>query len=96
MAARCGHSDQTGGEGQQQSVAGPVQRQRQELTGLRRVLATPVFRQEAEGEEPAEVGQRTLTSLCDGVKGLICWCFKSSSMNGNNIQTLEFPLELCG
>lgn len=41
MAARRGHSDQTGGEGQQQSVAGSVQRQGQELTGLRRVLAAP-------------------------------------------------------
>lgn len=40
VAARCGHSDQTGGEGQQQTVTGPVQRQRQELTSLRRVLAT--------------------------------------------------------
>lgn len=41
VAARRGHSDQTGGKGQQQSMAHPVQRQRQELTGLRRVLATP-------------------------------------------------------
>lgn len=41
VAARRGHSDQTGGKGQQQSMADPVQRQRQELTGLRRVLATP-------------------------------------------------------
>lgn len=41
MAARRGHADQAGGEGQQQSVAGPVQGQRQELTGLGRVLTTP-------------------------------------------------------
>lgn len=41
VAARCGHSNQTGGEGQEQSVAGPVQREGQELTGLRGVLATP-------------------------------------------------------
>lgn len=32
VAARGGHSDQTGGESQQQRVAAPVQRQRQELT----------------------------------------------------------------
>lgn len=54
VAARCGHPNQTGGEGQEQSVAGPVQRQGQELTGLRRVLATPgETRERAEGEEDA-------------------------------------------
>lgn len=41
VAARRGHSHQTGGEGQQQRVAGPIQWQRQELTGLRGVLTTP-------------------------------------------------------
>lgn len=41
VAARCRYSDQTGGEGQEQSVAAPVQRQGQELTGLRRILTTP-------------------------------------------------------
>lgn len=41
VAAGCGHSDQTGREGQQQSVAASIQWQRQELTGLRRVLTTP-------------------------------------------------------
>lgn len=82
MAARCGHSDQTGGEGQQQSVTGAVQRQRQELTSLRRVLGTPGDSEtqkcedrEAEGKEPAEEGQCTLSGLKlsrGRVKGLIC------------------------
>lgn len=40
MATRCGHPNETGGEGQQQGVAGPVQCQGQQLTGLRRILAT--------------------------------------------------------
>lgn len=35
------YSDHTGGEGQQQSVARPVQSQRQQLPGLQRVLSTP-------------------------------------------------------
>lgn len=34
-------SDHTGGEGQEQSVARPVQSQRQQLPGQQRVLSTP-------------------------------------------------------
>lgn len=47
VAARCGHSNQTGGEGQQQSVAAPVQSQGQELTSLSRVLTTPGDKQDS-------------------------------------------------
>lgn len=58
VTARCGDSDQTGGEGQQQSVAGSVQCQGQELTGLRRVLTTP-------GDRSVNIQDRTY----GGVKG---------------------------
>lgn len=41
VAAGRGQPDQTGREGQQQSVAAPVQSERQELASLRGVLPTP-------------------------------------------------------
>lgn len=41
LAARHRHANHTGGEGQEQRVARPVQSQRQELPGLRRVFNTP-------------------------------------------------------
>lgn len=41
LASSQRHSDQTGGEGEQQSVARPVQSEREKLPVLHRVLSTP-------------------------------------------------------
>lgn len=64
MATGRGHSDQTGREGQEQSVAGPVQRQGQELTGLWGVLATP-------GQTHKKIGSGDVLG-CDGGAGDVC------------------------
>lgn len=103
MAARRGHSDQTGGEGQQQSVAGPVQRQRQELTSLGRVLATPgdsEMHECEDGRQRVRSQQREVKSICDRVKGLICWYFKKRQPCAPTLIRMvttaaEFYLGLC-
>ena len=50
LASRHGYSDHTGGEGKEQSVARPVQSQRQQLPGLRRVSGTPATHKQAKSK----------------------------------------------